>query len=387
MRAANTYGSYVLLALMGLGVLGCREIFDPEVGEEASGILVVEGYLDSEGLASELTLSWTSELKDSGDELSPALGATVYLLSEQGAIHSLEEQGEGVYLFQEDISEQMTYELHIELPGKGTYKSDPIQPILTPEILDAGYVRDETGIEVFVNTQGNDNADDFLWTYEETWVFLPRIITNFIYKEDVGVVERKEEERISRCYKSERNSGVLLETSSRFEDQVVFRQTIKEFEEGDPRMQERYSVLISQKAIPSDAVEFWETLKKNTEDIGTIFSPLPSLIGGNIHAVEASSTQKAIGYVSIGVVQQERVFIDRADILPWTISMDEFNTCFIGTDTIPESQYATVFASGSTLPARVVMGPMGPIGYYTAPRWCADCTLYANREKPDFWIE
>jgi len=372
-----------LFALVYLSA--CRELYEPEVNQLDQRVLVVEGYLDSEGLKSELRISKTSDLGVDSSP-SPELGALVELISSSGITYPLVEEGDGLYVFQKDILEENTYQLSIRLSNGEQVLSDPIQPILTPPILEAGFVKDESGIEVFVNTQGDENADDFLWTYEETWIFLPRVRVTFIYKPGEGVVNRNDDERIDLCYKTERNAGVLLETSSRFEDQVVFRQTIKEFEEGDPRMQKRYSILVSQKAIPQEAVEFWETLKRNSEDIGTVFSPLPSLIGGNLHFVE-NQNRPVVGQVGIGVVQQSRIFIDREEILPWEIFTPEFDDCFIGTDTIRTSMYGQTFSSGAVLPARVVPGPMGPLGYFTTARRCADCTLYAEREKPDFWID
>lgn len=382
MKALLKYG---LIVFLWFFFFACREIYEPEVNQLDQSILVVEGYLDSEGLRSELRLSRTSDL-NTETKVDPEVGASIELIAESGTTYPLVEEGEGVYVFQKDILEENTYQLSIRLANGEEVLSESIQPIITPPILETGYVRDESGIEVFVNTQGNENADDFLWTYEETWVYLPKIRVTFIYKPGEGVVDRNDEERIDLCYQTERNAGVLLETSSRFEDQVVFRQTIKEFETGDPRMQKRYSILVSQKAIPQDAVEFWETLRKNSEDIGTVFSPLPSLIRGNLHYV-GDQNRPVVGQINIGVVQQSRIFVDREDILPWNISIAEFDDCFIGTDTIRSYMYEQVFSSGAVLPARSVPGPMGPIGFYTAPKRCADCTLYASREKPDFWID
>lgn len=374
---------FFFVFILAVSVSACREIYEPEVNQLDQSILVVEGYFDSEGLRSELRLSRTSNL-GAENSPSPVLGAKIELISDTGDSHSIVEEGDGLYVFQKNIPETNTYLLSIQLPNGQVVESDPIQPILTPPILDAGFLRDESGVEVYVNTQGNENADDFLWTYDETWIFFPRIRLTFIYKPDEGVVNRNDDERIDLCYKTEKNAGIILETSSRFENQVVFRQTIKEFEEGDPRLQLRYSILVSQKAIPQEAVEFWEKIKKNSEDIGSVFSPLPSLIGGNLHYVD-DQERPVVGQISIGVVQQARIFIDREEILPWDISIAEFDDCFIGIDTIRSAMYEQVFSSGAVLPARVVPGPMGPIGYYTAARRCADCTLYADREKPDFW--
>lgn len=380
----KTYG--FIISLLVILTMGCREPFEPEIKNQEAGILVLEGYLDSEGLKSELRLSITTNVSDTVG-FTPVKRAIISLISESGSIFPLVEDKEGVYYFEENIDENQEYRLEILLANGEKYLSSFLKPIITPPIQDAGYVRDEQGIEVFVNTQGDENADDFLWTFEETWIFLPRFKVTYIYKPEIGnVVPMKEEERIDLCYKSETNSDILLETSSRFEEQVVFRKTITEIPKGDERLMERYSILISQKAIPQESLEFWETLKKNTDDIGSIFSPLPSVIGGNFK-LEGNPDKPVIGYVSLGIVRQERVYIDRMDVLPWEYNDPEFDDCFISPDTVflNPAQLQAAFASGAVLPARSVPGPMGPIGYYSTPRRCGDCTLYADRKRPEFW--
>jgi hypothetical protein len=380
----NRFG--FIFTLLVLSTLGCREPFEPEIKNQEAGVLVVEGYLDSEGLKSELKLSITTNVSDTVKS-APVKKAMISLISEKGSIFPLLEDKEGIYYFEQNIPENQEYKLEILLSSGEKYVSGTLKPIITPQIQEAGYVRDEQGIEVFVNTQGDENADDFLWTFEETWVFLPRFKVTYIYKpEKRDVVPMKEEERIDLCYASEVNSDILLETSSRFEQQVVFRKTITEIPEGDERLMQRYSILISQKAIPQESLEFWETLKKNTDDIGSIFSPLPSLIGGNFK-MEGNSDKPVIGFVSLGIVRQERIYIDRMDVLPWDYNDPEFDDCFISPDTVflNPAQLQAAFASGAVLPARLVPGPMGPLGYYTTPRRCADCTLYADRKRPEFW--
>ncbi len=365
---------------------GCREPFEPEIENVQAGVLVVEGYLDSNGLKSVLSLSRTAAISGAVS-IVPEPGALVSLISDSGQLFKLTELKDGKYLFQQNIPENQSYRLEILLRNGEKYFSDPITPIITPEIMDAGFIKDEQGVEVFLNTKGNESADDFLWTYEETWIFRPVIRTPYIFRNDTKVVElRKEEERIDLCYKSEVNSDLLLETSSRFKDQVVFRQTITEIPQGDERLMERYSILISQKAIDQQAVEFWETLKRNTDDIGSIFSPLPSVISGNLH-LEGDEDQPVVGYVSLGVIKQTRIYINQKDVIPWGFNDPEFDDCSISLEPIfiGSPQYFSDFGTGAVLPARALMEGTTIVAYYTSPRRCSDCTLNANRKKPDFW--
>lgn len=373
-----------LLFLFFATLISCRTPYEPEVPAEELRILVVEGYLDTEGLRSELKLSRTAPL-GAESAFYPEARAKVLLKSTSGQSFPLVETELGNYVFERNIDEKQNYILEIELSSGERYVSELMQPIVTPEIINAGFKRDEEGVEVYATTQGNANADDFLWTFEETWIYRPRIRTPYIYIPELkDVRDRKEEEQNSLCFKTESSPGILLETSSRFRDQVVFQKTITEIPQGDERIMERYSILISQKGLASKDVAFWEILKKNTEDIGSIFSPLPSLIGGNIKSLDAAKSP-VIGQVSLGVVRQKRVYINFLEVLPWDYLDPRFNDCVIGLEPVLRTDYQTIFGSGAVVPARPLMVGTTIVGYYPSSKRCTDCTLYASKIKPSFW--
>jgi hypothetical protein len=367
-------------------LLGCRTPYEPEVPATELRVLVVEGYLDTEGLKSELKLSRTAPLGASSAFI-PELRAKVVLKSASGQVFSLTEPGLGTYIFERNIDEKQSYLLEIELSSGERYVSENLQPIVTPEIIDAGFKRDEEGVEVFVSTQGNANADDFLWTFEETWVFRPRIRTAYIYVPEIkNVRDQKQAEQTSLCFKTEPSPGILLETSSRFKDQVVFQKTITEIPTDDERIMERYSILVSQKGLASKDVPFWEILKKNTEDIGSIFSPLPSLIGGNIKSLDAAKNP-VIGQVSLGVIRQKRIYINQVQVSPWNYLDPKFNDCAIEDEAVLAKDYQVIFGNGAVVPARPLMAGTAIIGYYPSTKRCTDCSLYASKLKPSFWVD
>lgn len=365
---------------------GCRTPYEPEVPATELRVLVVEGYLDTEGLKSELKLSRTAPL-GAASAFIPEVRAKVVLKSAGGQIFPLLEVGVGTYIFEKNIDEKQSYVLEIELSSGERYVSKGLQPIVTPEIINAGFKRDEEGVEVFVSTQGNANADDFLWTFEETWIFRPRIRTAYIYVPELkNVRDRKVAEQTSLCFKTEPSPGILLETSSRFKDQIVFQKTITEIPFGNERIMERYSILVSQKGLASKDVAFWEILKKNTEDIGSIFSPLPSLIGGNIQSLDAAKNP-VIGQVSLGVIRQKRIYINQVEVSPWNYIDPKFNDCAIGEEAILAKDYQTIFGNGAVVPTRPLMVGTAIIGYYPSTRRCTDCSLYASKLKPIFWVD
>ncbi|WP_192346091.1 DUF4249 domain-containing protein [Algoriphagus sp. Y33] len=376
-----------LIFLCALLTTGCREPFDPDIAPADLSVLVVEGYLDTEGLPSMLKLSYTRNIQ-TDDSYSPSYpDGTVSLRSESGTEYALTAMGSGEFEFAHDIPEDENYRLYISTNDGKSYTSELMKPILTPDIIDVGFERNEEGAEIYLTTKGNENADDFLWTYEEMYAFRPKITSVFKYDEETGdIVIRKPEERTDLCYRGSVSADLILETSSRFEDQFVFRQSIKQILQDDERLSVRYSILISQKALDSKASEFWEILRKNTDDIGSIFSPLPSNIGGNIKN-DQNPDAPVVGYVSLGTVKQQRFFIDVRDVAPWRAVEPDYYSCFIEPDTVMKEDYGRSFSNGSFVPVIPVIPERAPepIGYQGAIRRCTDCTLRGTNVKPDFW--
>jgi hypothetical protein len=375
------------LIVIVAGLTGCREPFEPEIEASDLNVLVVEGYLDSEGLSSILDLSYTRSLQNDTGIKPVVLGASIYLESSGGKRYPLRELGNGSYEFKQDIPENDTYVLRIFLSNSTSYSTIPLTPLVTPEIIDVGFTKNEAGVEVFLTTKGNTDADDFLWTYDETWAFRPPISSQFKYDLKIkDVVLRTPDERIDYCYKTVRNSDLVLGTSSRFEDQFVFRQTINQLNQGDERLTVRYSILISQKALTKDASEFWEILNKNTDDLGSIFSPLPSIIRGNI-TQDQNPDVPVIGQIGLGKVQQRRLFIDIREVSPWRAEVPEYQGCILSSDTVLVRDYDSRFRSGVNIPAQAIIpdGLFNPIGYRYSSLRCVDCTQRGTNVRPDFW--
>jgi hypothetical protein len=147
---------------------------------------------------------------------------------------------------------------------------------------------------------------------------------------------------------------------------------------------ERYSIKVRQRAINQETYDFWEILRKNSDDIGGIFSPLPSLIRGNIKAVN-SKGENVIGIVSMGKSTSKRIFIDVKDVDPWPYFIEEYEFCRLDQDTVLVANYESEFASGFRIPVIPVIVVTTTLGYRAALKQCTDCTLRGTNIKPDFW--
>ncbi len=367
-------------------IAGCREPYDPEILSKDLKVLVVEGYLDTEGLPSVLRLSFTKNLEGDGGDGFPE--AEVYLKADSGAEFPLTDIGNGEFEFAEDIPEEMKYTLHIVTDEGKTYVSEKLSPIITPEIAELGFEKDEEGVEIFIRTKGGQNAEYFMWDYEETYSFRSAVPTYFKYDAaSKDIVYLEENERTDICYRGGSNEELISESSIRFQEDVVFRKKLIEIFNGDERLSRKYSVLVSQRAISKDAEEFWRILNKNSTELGSIFSPLPSVMPSNLRQ-EGNPDAPVIGYVSMGIIRQQRLFISLREVMPWHVAdIPEYFQCQVSNDTIPISAYEEFFGSGNFVPATPISIPGIPyvVGYQGTERRCADCTLRGTNVKPDFW--
>jgi len=113
-------------------------------------------------------------------------------------------------------------------------------------------------------------------------------------------------------------------------------------------------------------------MKKNTEDIGNIFSPQPSEIRGNIKNI-SDSKEYVLGYVTVSTVEEQRKFIQ----IPWQFSM----YCTI--TKVPRDSVVYYFAGGSLIPFAYDEPP--PV-YSGSEAQCVDCTKRGGSlKRPSYW--
>ncbi|AGA80156.1 DUF4249 domain-containing protein [Echinicola vietnamensis] len=378
------------LIIFSLLLISCREPYDPEINQEDLGILVVEGHIETGGRATVVKLSTTGSLNDVLNSYIPVSNAQVSIESQSGQTYPLPFTENGTYTQLHELSNDQQYRLNIDIPDQGLYQSEWLTPIISPAIENVGIKRednDRSATEIYVSTHGNEDVRYFAWEYEETWIFNPelRSFLKFDPEQDSVVYRDLSTERIDRCWRTEYSNTINIASSARFQDEYIYEKVIQEVPFGSERFTQRYSILVHQRAISQEAFTFYETLNKNTNDMGDIFSPLPSNINTNVH-FQDNGSYKAIGMVTAGASASKRVFFDRLDIGHWIVTNPFYAGCDLIYDTIPVPEASNWFSSGRTVPVQIVEGGFGGIiGYRGGSRRCTDCTLRGTNVQPDFW--
>jgi hypothetical protein len=144
--------------------------------------------------------------------------------------------------------------------------------------------------------------------------------------------------------------------------------------------------------MTADAFNYYEQLKKNTEQLGSIFDAQPSELPGNIHCV-SNPGDVVIGYVTAGSPAQSRIFIDNRYLPGWRASTP-YDGCKMDTALFARqiahtivNQVQLFIYTGEQMPIYVIEPPGSTKidGYTTSSPGCVDCTLRGSNKQPDFW--
>jgi Domain of unknown function (DUF4249) len=147
-----------------------------------------------------------------------------------------------------------------------------------------------------------------------------------------------------------------------------------------------YSVLVNQYALTKDEFEYWTELKKNSEQLGTLFDAQPSQIGSNIHCI-SNPGEPVMGYLSASTVQKKRLFVGISEMtnmnyIPYTLPchvIKDVTTGFSSLDTSIAYEYLDK-------PNHLFTFWYYDGAYHVAQNFCIDCREHGGTNlKPDFW--
>ncbi|PSR56124.1 DUF4249 domain-containing protein [Adhaeribacter arboris] len=394
MSLSIRYRPTLLFFALLLSLSSCVDPFDPKVKDIPESFVVVDGYINSQGITS-IKLSRTINL--TADTVPPAESrASVYLEEENGMQYALREQDAGTY-----ISDNLTldplkkYRLHFTTVAGKEYTSDYVPVKVTPAIDNITWQPKNNGLQIYVSSQDAANETKFYrWKYEETWEFNSAYSTSLEYR-DNGVKSRNSNDNIYVCWKTENSSAIRIGTTARLNQDVISNYPLVLIPQGSVKLGRRYSILVKQYALSQEEYAYYEALRKNTENIGSLFDPLPTQLTGNIHCV-TNPTEPIIGFIGAHSETQKRIFVDREELpKTWGRFSTGYEDCppldsividYIRYFTIEDVE--TYFAPGIYLPVTPIYPPVGIprlIGYTAASISCVDCRLRGTNIKPDFW--
>ncbi len=384
--------AYFLLLL--IPALGCKKPYNPPAITGNGSYLVVEGVINSGADSTIIKLSKTVNIA-SKVTANPEPGAVVTVESDQGISFPLTETTSGNYVSPGlNLDNSHSYRLDIRTSDNKQYQSDLVPLIVTPPIDSIGYnivSLPEVGIQIYANTHDPANKLKYYrWDYDEAWAFRAKYVSYYV-SNGTTLVVRQPDQEVSVCYTNDVSSDIVLGSSAKLQQDVLYQSPIVFIASTSEKIESGYSILLRQYALTADAYNFWNNLRKNTEQLGSIFDAQPSQISGNIHCI-TNPAEPVIGYISVCTVSSKRVFISNAKLPAWVptypYDCSDYNIKYDTVYTYGYNFYNDLVDDPGTLlatgPPPLPGNTLPPIINYTQ-RYCADCTIRGTITPPPFW--
>lgn len=370
---------FISTAMMILFGAGCKEEYIPPVESLQNQLLVVEANLDAGGGPTTVRLSRTTKLNDAS-LIQVENNATVFVEGKDNTTRTLSFTGSGNYFSPNlNLIINNEYRLRIKTRSGKEYLSDYVKAIYNPPLDSITWERTNEGVQIYVNTNDPTNvAKYFRWDFTETWE-----IHSFYYSHQIyvsGSIRQRifPAEDVSVCWKSSPSTQILLANSTRLQSGIISKAPIQFIPVDDEKILIRYSIIAKQYALEKEGYNFFEILKKSTEDIGSFFGPQPSELKGNIKCL-TQPDEPVIGFVTASGVTEKRIFISNTEVSPW------YKGVYCVEDTIKNNKDSINDAIGGGLVPISFLVP--PVNRYTfSTPFCVDCTSRgATNIKPSFW--
>jgi hypothetical protein len=377
---------FIIVGLAMLLAIGCIDPYNPPEIESSANFLVVDGLVDVGAGNARVVLAHSQALDEQSEPLLET-GAQVTIEVTNGPMFSLSETFPGEYTAGNlPINPGDQCQLRIRTASGKEFLSETVTSIDTPAIDSITWTARPGQLDIEVNTHDpGGNTRYYRWKYVETAMYQSPHLSSYIWDTEENTVRpRTNEERIFTCWKTTPSTNINVFSTNGLAEDIVSRHIVQSLPSNSWKLRLKYSILVYQYAIGQEEFNFWTELRKNTENIGTIFDPQPSQVTGNIRSVNAPG-EKVLGYFSAGSISEERIFISRDD-LPYSGFDTGYPSCnYLDVDTLYMEEYLNS-SKRALLISAVTSGP-SVIGYTTADDYCIDCRIahQGTNERPDFW--
>jgi Domain of unknown function (DUF4249) len=379
---------WITILTIGIGVLcQCKDKYVSPYKSPNVGYLVVEGLI-SGNVPIQYTLSRTLPLP--GDTTIPKEdGAAVQVEGSDNTVYVLAGREGGMYSSADTplLNALVRYRLRIHTKEGEDYLSDFVPYHPSPAIDSVNWINGSSGLNIYANTHDPANGTRYYqWSFVETWEYHSAQQSDYEYDAATGkVIRRPDADEIYTCWHTDTATNVLLGTSIKLVQDVIYRQPIQTLAENSVQVSYLYSILVNQWALTDSGYNYMSILQKNTESLGSIFDVLPSELIGNVHCL-TNAAEQVVGWISAGTIQQQRIFIYLYQVPGW-----RYNFTCSGPDTVIALDSATVrraFLSGNLIPLDPHVTPPSPFsdGWTANGYYCIDCRAQGGiTSRPPYW--
>lgn len=396
--------SVFLISLIFL-LTTCIDPFTPKLDKYES-LMVVDGLITDENASNYVRIYRTTQTPNELPEM--IISAAVSISDDIGNQYYLEEVDAGVYKtdslqFRGQVGR--TYTLHITTPDGKVYLSDPSLMYEVSAIDDLYYTKDKVvtdtgdvheGLRILIDSREKSGSNYYRWTYNEWWKFSIPTPKNYVYIDENNIYFI-DAENIT-CWKNHKSDEIMVQSvaTSGAGSQIIDKPILFIPSAESNRLLIQYYVEVSQLSISEKEYEFWRQLNETSQSGGDIFDKQPYTVISNLHSTN-DPTERVLGYFQVSGVKRINRYITRDEIKSLELDLYKYdcNLTLIGPMDFPPFEVPITFdqiylmyvGAGYTFisPSYNEFGALERLAF--ADRYCADCSLSGNPNRPDFWVD
>lgn len=168
-----------------------------------------------------------------------------------------------------------------------------------------------------------------------------------------------------------RFADYILATTDKLTENLIYEKELIEIPRDHDKLKILYYIEVQQNRIRKEAYEYFKNIQRNIEQTGSIFSPIPTEVRGNIVCV-SDPKEWVLGYVDVTSTTIMKRFMPEL--------RDFYETSYdcaknILTGMAPDGYTYYIYSGAPTVPNRY------------APFRCVDCTYdgRGTKNKPSWW--
>ncbi|RLD81306.1 MAG: hypothetical protein DRJ10_06345 [Bacteroidetes bacterium] len=368
----------ILLFLIAISFfVSCIEEFSPKI-DSYINLPVVEGIITNESGPYIIRLSRSAPFYSL--DYYPISGANIVISDDLNNEETLIELEPGIYTtdslgIRGEVGRK--YRLTINIDNK-IYQSN-YEKLEAPLEIDSIYAKIEykdtregnfEGMQFYIDTKAT-NTDNryFLWIPIETYKYRADLtLDHFYISSGTRVVPNNDTMHV--CWRTNNVSGIFTYSSKHLTETKLHNFPLHYVNTKSKKLTEKYSVLVNQYSITQGAFRYWNLIKKQTSESGSLYSTQPFQIKGNM--VNPDKPDDIIlGYFMAASVSKKRFFVNRP-----RLSFDYY-ICKANTSAyeswLKSPGYPAYFAITDDGLGKALLG-------------CFDCREQGGTTtKPDFW--
>jgi len=227
------------------------------------------------------------------------------------------------------------------------------------------------GIQFYTDLfASGEYAKNYRWELEETWEYRATYYISLYIDVNKNFVNLGyASDSLYYCWSTEPIPEIYTETLNHINKDSLSRIPLRFVSNETKRLKVKYSLLVKQYSLSDTAYQYWDQLKKQSQETGGLYEIQPAQIRGNIYNVK-DNEEIVLGFFNVSALTEKRIFVsERFDFFPLIVECE------------PQDLLGGI--PTNRLPVYLIMTDHG---IKTAQNHCFDCRVSGGTiEKPDFW--